>query len=399
MDYYKFTSSLLFSVLIMLLGCKNKEVQTPQWYKGNLHTHSYWSDGDEFPEMIMKWYKSEGYHFVALSDHNILAEGETWKNIPEKKILLIGFDEYLQEYGDGWVEYKRDSSGLNVRLKTLEEYKPLFEEEGKFLVIQSEEITTGFDNKPIHLNATNIQELIIPEGGNSVAEVLQNNIDAVLEQRATTGKPILPHINHPNFHYGINVNDIIKLTGERFFEVYNGHPSVNNKGDSLHPGTEEMWDLINIAYYNRNQPLMYGIATDDSHNYHEFGHKFSNAGRGWVMVLADSLTPSSLIDAMESGNFYASTGVTLEKIGIAEDELTVKIFPENEVNYTIEFIGVDKNKSHSEILKRVDGLEAGIKLQDHLRFVRARITSDKIKTNAVPGEEFQMAWTQPVSIH
>src|SRR5687768_2391459 len=43
-----------------------------QWWKGNLHTHSLWSDGDDYPEMIVDWYKQHGYQFLALSDHNVL---------------------------------------------------------------------------------------------------------------------------------------------------------------------------------------------------------------------------------------------------------------------------------------------------------------------------------------
>ena len=38
----------------------------PRFWKGNLHTHSFWSDGDDFPEMIADWYKRHGYHFLAL---------------------------------------------------------------------------------------------------------------------------------------------------------------------------------------------------------------------------------------------------------------------------------------------------------------------------------------------
>lgn len=51
---------------------------TARWWKGNLHTHSLWSDGDDYPEMILDWYKAHGYHFAALSDHNTLnhLEGE-----------------------------------------------------------------------------------------------------------------------------------------------------------------------------------------------------------------------------------------------------------------------------------------------------------------------------------
>ena len=28
-----------------------------RWWKGNLHTHSLWSDGDDYPEMIADWYR------------------------------------------------------------------------------------------------------------------------------------------------------------------------------------------------------------------------------------------------------------------------------------------------------------------------------------------------------
>ena len=38
---------------------------------------------------------------------------------------------------------------------------------------------------------------------------------------------------------------MIQLRGERFFEVYNGHPLVNNEGNKEHANTERMWDIIN----------------------------------------------------------------------------------------------------------------------------------------------------------
>ncbi len=34
--------------------------QEARWYKGNLHMHSYWSDGRGFPEMIARWFKEHG---------------------------------------------------------------------------------------------------------------------------------------------------------------------------------------------------------------------------------------------------------------------------------------------------------------------------------------------------
>ncbi len=42
------------------------------WYKGNIHTHSNNSDGELSPEKLSGWYKSHGYDFLAISDHDKL---------------------------------------------------------------------------------------------------------------------------------------------------------------------------------------------------------------------------------------------------------------------------------------------------------------------------------------
>jgi len=386
-------------IIALLISCSNPKTEKENqktWYKGNLHTHSYWSDGDEFPEVILDWYKSQGYHFAALSDHNTLAEGEKWKQIKKDPLYQQAFDSYVASYGEDWVTYKRESDQLSVKLKTYDEYRGLVEEAGKFLIIQSEEITDEFERKPLHMNATNIQQKITPQGGNSVTEVLQNNIDQVLKQREETGKPMIPHINHPNFYYGISLKDMIALNGERFFEVYNGHPMVHNLGDSVHISTEEMWDLINISYLRDNKPLMYGLATDDSHHYHEKGAKWSNAGRGWIMVQSDSLTAASLIHAMEDGRFYASSGVSLKSIEFADKTLSVAVDAEAGISYQISFIGCRKGQSEPEEFSSHEGEKATFEMTEDILFVRSKITSSKEQDNPVENMKYEMAWTQPV---
>src|SRR5688572_13036443 len=114
-------------IIIASLLITEAKAQTAKWYKGNTHTHSYWSDGDDFPEMIMEWYKTRGYDFISLSDHNTLAEGEKWKEIPKHPFRQQRFNEYLNKFGKDWVVYKTDSAGaISVKLKTLKEYRPLF---------------------------------------------------------------------------------------------------------------------------------------------------------------------------------------------------------------------------------------------------------------------------------
>lgn len=385
-------------MLFSNIACNESPPKTSkkQWFKGNLHTHSYWSDGDEFPERIMDWYKSNDYHFLALTDHNRLAEGEFWKRIPEAEIYQDAYAEYLEQYGEDWVVSREDSGRIEVKLKTFAEYRPMFEEKDRFLIIQSEEITDHYEGAPLHLNATNVQALIQPQGGSSILDVLQNNIDAVLHHRQVTGEPMIVHINHPNFHYAISLEDMIALQGERFFEVFNGHPQVHNMGDSTHIGTEEMWDLINIAYLQQAKPMIYSLATDDSHHYHQIDSKWSNSGRGWIMVEADSLETHALLEAMEKGRFYASTGVSLTKVDRVDNSLRIEIDVEEGVGYEIQFIGCRKGESQTQILQQSVGNQAEFTLSEDLLFVRAKIISNKKHPNPIETAIYEMAWTQPI---
>lgn len=389
--------------LFFLISCTTQEktASTKQWYKGNLHTHSYWSDGDDYPEMIMDWYKSHDYDFVVLSDHNTLAEGEKWKLIPKSPSHEMGFQKYLDKYGDE-VQYREDSAGrIEVKLKTLAEYAPMFEEKEKFLIIKSQELTESFESKPLHMNVTNIQKLIPAEGGNSIPEILQNGLDRVKAQRDSTGVPMFLHINHPNFVWAITPEDIIALDGERFFEVYNGHPQVNNYGDSLRPSMEVLWDKVQVAYWEAGKPLLYGLAVDDAHNYHVFDQNSSNPGRGWVMVLSESLDPVSLIEAMERGDFYSSTGVKLESIEFDGKRLSVEILPEEGIAYTIQFFGTKKSNPDASgvLLKEELGKNASYELEDDDMYVRATIISSKPKENPYQIGDMETAWIQPVKVY
>ena len=72
---------LLF-VSFFLISCNSEETyintEDQNWYKGNLHSHSLLCDGDDFTEMIFIWYKENDYNFLAISDHNVLADHESY---------------------------------------------------------------------------------------------------------------------------------------------------------------------------------------------------------------------------------------------------------------------------------------------------------------------------------
>jgi hypothetical protein len=388
-------TSLILSLALLTNAQKKNGGNT--WYKGNTHTHSYWSDGDDFPENIMEWYKSHQYDFICLSDHNTLATGEKWKLIPAFPSHEKRFFEYLKKYGDSWVTYKRDSvDRIRVKLKTYEEYRPLFEEKGKFLIMQAEEISASYEKKPIHIGAINVKELVAPQGGNSVSEVMQNNLNAVYEQRKRTSQDMFAHINHPNFMWAVTLEDMLNLNGERFFEVYNGHPLVHNYGDSLRPGTEEMWDKLLLNCFHKKKPLIYGLATDDAHNYLSYSTRESNPGRGYVMVKAKELTAPSIIQAMEKGDFYSSTGVELEEIHFTKSRLTIKVKPQRGVTYKIQFLGAKQNGINPVLLLQLKGRKAHYTFKKGDIYVRAKIISSRYKENPFQEGDFETAWTQPI---
>lgn len=402
---------LFLSVWQVTVGAQESASPEPRYWKGNLHTHSLWSDGDDFPEMIADWYLQRDYNFLALSDHNILSEGIRW--MPYDKIVARAdegiLDRYITRFGTHWVQTRgtRSQSNFEIRLKPLDEFRCLVEQAGKFIMIPSEEITDRVETKPVHMNVTNVQELIQPVGGATVREAMENNLRMVLEQQAKKGREMLLHLNHPNFGYGITAEEIASVVQERFFEVYNGHPGVNHLGDKTHPSVERMWDIANaIRLSELNAEPLWGIATDDSHEYH--GVAGSHPGRGWVMVRSRYLTPEYLIQAMKRADFYASSGVVLADVQYAQDskQLNIKIQPQAGATFKTEFIGSLKSTSSDtglppatdvgRVLASSDSLNPSYTMQGNELYVRAVITCSLPAVDPAFANQWQQAWTQPV---
>jgi hypothetical protein len=392
---------------------------TLQWYRGNIHTHSLWSDGDDYPEMIARWYKDRDYDFLCYTDHNVLPTVERWTDVDKNKGGRVAYQRLKQAFPDGWVEERETDGRLEVRLKRFDEVSERLAEPGRFLLIQGEEISDRFGRLPIHLNVTGIKELIPPMGGESVAETIQNNVDAAISQRERTGEPMIVHLNHPNFGFAVTAEDLMRIRGEKFFEVYNGHPGVNNSGDETHAGTERVWDVVLTKRLGElGLPVMYGLAVDDGHNYHTIPSRQSNPGRGWVMVLADGLNTAALVEAMEAGRFYASSGVSMKSVTSSPSGLRVAVEPEEGVRYAIEFIGTRKgydpegkpvtdkdgkevratlryDESIGEVFKSAEGPVAEYRFTGDELYVRARVTSTQDHPNpSEPGEK-ERAWVQP----
>lgn len=414
-------------LLLLLCSLALPALAEPQWFKGNTHTHSLWSDGDDFPEMITEWYVKNGYHFLGMSDHNVLARGERWltEEFIEKRRKGIGrkvTDKYRARFGD-WVQTRAGEDGKpEVRLRTFEEYRPLFEKPGQFLMIESEEVTASMQKVPVHINAVNVAEEIAPiKDLATVREVLRANLQAIAEQGRASGRPLLVHLNHPNFKWALTAEDVAYVVEDQFFEVFNGHPSVYNEGhlDRAESSMDRLWDIANTIRIAELQAApLYGVGTDDSHNYHGGP---TSPGRGWVMVRAEKLEANTLIEAMQRGDFYASSGVTLKDVRFdaGSKTLSIEIEPEEGVTFTTQFLGtrrgydraVEKvpapegdnapyrlrySKDVGAVLATSDSLTPSYTLTGDELYVRAVITASREPKNpSEPGLRAK-AWTQPV---
>jgi hypothetical protein len=391
--------------------------------------------------MVVDWYKQAGHHFLALSDHNILSHGQRWMTIEAVKARAKGepwrgaayvprdaFTDYQNRFGPDWVETRpgRTAGSTEVRLKPFDEYRALFDETGRFLLISSEEIThQALNKKAIHLNATNLVELIKPIDGPTVRDVIDAHLTAVAESATRTGREILVHVNHPNYKWGVTAEDLAAVVRENFFEVWNGVEGDNDPGDADHPSTDEIWDIANtLRLAGAKAPPLYAVATDDAHDY-QGNKRRALPGRAWIMVRARHLTPDTLIRAMRAGDFYASSGVTLEDVRFdtGSRRLALAIQPHGTETFVTKFVGTRRGVSLAgrprldpqgrtlettldyrsgsgpqigEVFAEVPGLAPSYTLRGDELYVRAIVTASGAPSIESIEAPHKRAWTQPV---
>ena len=373
----------------------------PRWWRGNTHTHTLWSDGDGAPQAVVEWYRDEGYDFLVLSDHNVLAEGERWFPVaPDTRLTPERLDELIALQPAGSVEWREGEAGLEMRLHTLDELRARFERAGRFLLVTGEEVTSDFEGAPVHVNGVNTRAPIGAQTGGSVREVLSAALRAI-EAQGSRDEPTLAHLNHPNYQWGVSWEDLAAVPEERFFEVYNGHPAAADDGDAQHPSTERIWDLL-LARRLTELGLgpVYGVATDDSHHYHERSPERSNAGRGWIVVRARELRAGALVEALRRGDFYASSGVQLADVGFDGSTYTVDVDARPGERLVTRFVGLrataDGFGEPGELLLETDANPARYAFRGDEVYVRALVSSDWPHRRPRADGELQRAWTQPV---
>jgi hypothetical protein len=113
------------------------------------------------------------------------------------------------------------------------------------------------------------------------------------------------------------------------------------------------------------------------------------------MVNSSKIETSSLINAMESGEFYSSSGVSLKKVYKNNSKILIEIDPEQGVEYETIFMGLREGSLEIEELKIVKGIFSEYTFHEKDLFVRAKINSNELVLNSVIPGETKQAWVQP----
>ena len=385
-----------------------------RWWQGNTHTHTLWSDGDDFPEMVADRYRRAGYDFLAITDHNTIAEEERWWPVPAAGIGREAYDGYRARFG-GWVEERRSGDTLRVRLRRPSEYRARLEEPGRFVLVPGEEVTQYLERRGAHVNVLGLGDAIPAQPGATLVEMIRADLAAARAQGGRTGRDLVAVLNHPNFLWSQTAEELLELPELRFFELYNGHPLVFPRGDSLHASTERMWDIVLAHRLARGGAPLYAVATDDAHDYHRVAPDQRNMGRGWIVVRADTLAAPALAAAMARGDFYASTGVELADVRRDGRRIELVIRGEPGVTYTTQFVGTRAGWDTTSVavrdsagraltrrysadvgavLAEIDGHAPVYTMKGDELYVRARVIASRAAPDSSGAPA--MAWTQPV---
>ena len=420
------------------------------WKKGALHTHSFWSDGEAFPEQVVLRHLERGYDFVCLTDHNNLGlDPQHWLYVIQQEqgpfpegLPYIGgctWQTALERYQTdfpGIPETKTIAARKYVRVRSLPEVKEIFRELQNFAVIGGEELTTRLKTPntryQLDMGVLNLKQQMNYLSGDTLPETLRLNKELYDHLRSQQEQSSLFIVNHPGgYYYDLAPEALIVQDDIRHFELCNSNvDGAGGEGSFRHPrlyDNEKFWDIVNAHRAEDGKQLLLGAASDDAHFYTpERIDLRTGVGRAWVMVYCPGdFNENTVIDAMNRGDYYPTLGVLFESIVFENGTLRVRIKAEKDRKYTIRFVSTkhgfsrkirtldltdDRPRSPRTVSLYSDeigqavfecsGTEAEYTMQPDDLYIRAAAVSDKpVRCRSSRHPAFETAWTQPYKIN
>lgn len=257
------------------------------FYKANLHCHSTISDGTKTPEELKKIYKEQGYSAIAFTDHDVFLDHSDLTD--EGFVALNGFEMEITEEGSPFPHLKTCHLCF-VALKP-----------DNLTQICWNEIYL-FGNAPKYKHLVKFDETKPP----FIREYIPECVNEIISEGRKNG--FFVTYNHPAWSLE-TLENYGKYKGMNAMEICNygafeaGYPDYNEK---------EYDDLL------RGGQKIFCISTDDNHNYRKdsFG--------GFTVINAEKLDYTSLTDALEKGDFYASQGPEIKSLWYEDGKIGIE---------------------------------------------------------------------------
>lgn len=341
---------------VLAMWRETRPRRTPLRYlKGATHVHTRHSgDSTTWPRDVIAHYDAAGYDFIVITDHNRITDPVA-SEIGKRDLLVL--------------------PGIELTNNPPRCSPPPPQKDGRCRIHVNALFLRDFsshspDERPIRHDWR-------ARGTIERVELYQAAIDFARERDG------LIQLNHPTWHWGTDGALLAELgrRGVTLVEIANAGFAPWNPGTAEHPGTEAIWDAALSAGV-----VMWGVASDDAHHYGKdeiarrraAGDRVYPPGGGFVMVRARP-TERSIRAAMARGDFYASSGVLLDRAEVDGGELVVEVAASERRATTITFIG-----DGGQILSRVEGRSARFPLARTTTYVRAVVTAGDAR-----------AWVQP----
>ncbi len=308
-----------------------------EWVKGNTHGHSTLSDGNRPPEEALAWYRDHGYGFTFLTDHNTCAPASVFAAASTATFLALPGEELSSTAEKGVSATHVNALGLCRA------------DSGDGPALDLAPITAP------KARAVLTDALAIIEGAGAIAQL--NHPTTLLTD--PTGVELLPHGS--------------------LVEVYNHGVGLSALAPMAIPLFEKTYDAALTAGRH-----VWCVASDDTHRYEDPAPGIPDTpGGGWVMVRVESLTPENVLAALRSGDFYGSTGVTLEDVGFYGTTYRLRIAEQAGVTYATDFIGAG-----GTVLATVEGPAP--------RYTLTGAPAETYVRAKVRASDGTAAWVQPV---
>lgn len=262
-------------------------------FKANLHSHSCLSDGKLTPEEMARAYRERGYSILAITDHEAPYDHTDLSR--DDFLMLTGYEIYIRSSPK--CEFDPFKPEIHINLLAKEPHNTAFVAfDPNFCKYMPAEVAAGREKR----------------GELGPRRYEREYIRSVIREAVKAG--YLVTYNHPNWSME-EPEEILHYDGILSLEIFNTGSQVMN-------GHEANIGLFDRMLRHGMRPFVHGA--DDNHNTHPFDHVLNDSFGAWTMIMAKELSYGAVIEALEKGDFYASTGPEIRELSFEGREVLLR---------------------------------------------------------------------------